>query len=59
MLTKEAIEEFQDVYFKEFGIRLSMTEATEKASDLMRLYNSVLSEKEDGSRNEKKNNKNI
>jgi len=53
MLTKEAIEEFRDVYYREFGIRLSMTEATEQASNLIRLFKSVLSG-EDDSIDEKK-----
>lgn len=54
MLSKEAFKEFQDIYYREFGIRLSMTEATEKAADLIQLFRSVLSEKEDGCANEKK-----
>lgn len=53
MLSKLAVEEFQKIYEKEFGIRLSMTEATEQASNLIRLFKSVLSG-EDDSIDEKK-----
>ncbi len=42
MLSKQAIEEFQEIYFNKFGQRLSVEEATKKATNLIRLYKSIL-----------------
>jgi len=42
MLSKQAIEEFKEIYFNKFGQRLSIEEATKKATNLIRLYKSVL-----------------
>jgi hypothetical protein len=36
MLTKQAIEEFQGIYFKTYGKELSFAEATEQAHQLIR-----------------------
>ena len=44
MLSEKAISEFQELYFKEFGKRLSLEEATEKATGLLRLYKAVMGE---------------
>jgi len=42
MLSKQAIEEFQDIYFQEFGQRLSVEEANDQALNIIRLYKTVL-----------------
>jgi len=42
MLSKKAIEEFQEIYRIEYGEELSLDEATAKAESLLRLYKSVL-----------------
>jgi len=54
MLSEEAIKEYQELYFREFGIRLSSKEAAEQASDIIRLYKTVFSTKGDDSSHEKK-----
>jgi len=59
MLSKEAFKEFQDIYLREYGIRLSMTEATEKAADLIRLYKLALSNNEGDISNETKDSQGI
>jgi len=41
-MKKEAIKEFKEIYFKEFGVRLSMAEATEKATWLFNLFKVLL-----------------
>lgn len=43
MLSKQAIEEFRVIYFKEFGKELSFADATKQANSLIRLYKTVLS----------------
>lgn len=60
MLGKEAIEEFQAIYLKEFGKRLSIEEATEHATNLLRLYKSVLlNTNNEKKSHEKKDQKNL
>jgi len=59
MLSKLAVEEFQDIYFREFGIRLSIDEVTEKASNLIRLYKLALSVNEGDVSNETKDSQGI
>jgi hypothetical protein len=44
VLSQESINEFKEIYQKEFAIKLSETEAIEKASQLIRLYKIVLSQ---------------
>jgi len=44
MLSKNAIKEFQNLYRKEFGIKLSEKEATKRASRLLGLYKAVYSD---------------
>lgn len=59
MLSQDAIKEFQDIYFREFGIRLTKAEAEEQALNLLSLYKSIISGTEEESRNEQKDNKYI
>ena len=54
MLTKEAIESFQEIYQQEFGKELSVSDATEQGSDLIRLYKLVLSANQGDASNESK-----
>lgn len=42
MLSKRAIEEFQEIYFKTFGKRLSFDDAADQALRLLRFYKFVL-----------------
>ena len=42
MLSKQAIEEFQEIYFKTYGEELSFVEATEQATQMIQLYKVVL-----------------
>ena len=42
MLQKEAIEEFKQIYKKEFGVDLSDEEASYRANNLLNLYKAVL-----------------
>ncbi|RLA95741.1 MAG: hypothetical protein DRG83_18185 [Deltaproteobacteria bacterium] len=37
-LSKKAIEEYKEIYQRQFGTRLSDREAYEEASDLLRLF---------------------
>jgi len=43
MLSKTAIKEFQYIYEKEYGKRLSASEAEKQANNLLRLYKVVYS----------------
>lgn len=45
MLSKQAIEEFTDIYLKEFGLELSFKEASEQALNLLRLYKTIVVKK--------------
>jgi len=42
MLSVKAIKEYQDIYLKEFGRKLSFEEANEQALTLIRFYKMVL-----------------
>ena len=42
MLSQTAIEEFQEIYFKSYGEKLSLSEATTQAYRLLNLYKAVL-----------------
>jgi hypothetical protein len=42
MLSEEAIKEFQELYEKLFGERISKEEALKKSISLLRLYKAVL-----------------
>jgi len=42
MLSKEAIEEFREIYLKTYGRELSFAEAAEQAHQLVRLFKFVL-----------------
>ena len=56
MLSEQAIEEFRAIYRNQYGIELPLSEATKQASNLIRLYKTVLSPLEDDtSQNEKVN----
>jgi len=54
MLTKEAIEKYQEIYQQKFGKELSIKDATEQGSDLIRLYKLVLPVYEGDAPNETK-----
>lgn len=41
MLPKEAIEEYKQIYKKEFNVELDDNEAIKRASNLFRLFNAV------------------
>jgi hypothetical protein len=42
MLSKQAIEEFQEIYLKTYGKELSFAEASEQAHQMIRLFKFVL-----------------
>jgi len=42
MLSKQAIEEFQDIYLKKYGRELSFAEATEQAHQFLRFFKFVI-----------------
>ncbi|MBT3877824.1 MAG: hypothetical protein HOF76_02065 [Candidatus Scalindua sp.] len=42
MLSEQAIEEFKVIYRNQYGIELSLAEATKQANCLIRLYKAVL-----------------
>jgi len=46
MLSQEAIREFKTIYCSTYGIDLSIAEATELATHLIRFYKLVLNQKE-------------
>ena len=41
MLTRQAVEEFQEIYRRRYGVSLSEADALEMASGLLNLYRSV------------------
>lgn len=43
MLSKQAIEEFRIIYRNQYGMELSIADATKQANSLIRLYKAVLS----------------
>jgi len=43
MLSEQAIEEFRAIYRNQYGIELPLSEATKQASNLIRLYKTILS----------------
>lgn len=45
MLSRQAIEEFQSLYRQKFGRELSLQDATEQATNLLRLYKSIFKTK--------------
>ncbi len=47
MLSKQAIEEYITIYRNQYGIELSLAEATKHANGLIRLYKAVLPPLED------------
>lgn len=48
MVSKEAVEEFQEVYLREYGRKLSYSQAEKQANNLLQLYKSFLNQsKED------------
>jgi len=49
-LPKEAVEEFQAIYEKEFGEKLGYAEASFKASKLVNLYQTIFSHKVNNSK---------
>ena len=42
MLSEQAIKEFQDIYFSEYGAMLAFDDAASKAESLLRLYKAIL-----------------
>jgi len=42
MLNEQAVREFQDIYFSEYGTSLSFDEASVSAEGLLSLYRAVL-----------------
>jgi hypothetical protein len=53
MLSKQAIKEFQDIYFTEYGETLAFEKAAASAESLLRLYKAVFKPSiHKGSRNE-------
>ena len=44
MLSKQAIEEFQEIYLRTYGEELPLAEAAEQANRLVNLYKAVLGE---------------
>jgi hypothetical protein len=44
MLTRQAVEEFREIYRRRYGVSLSETDALEMASGLLNLYRSVYAE---------------
>jgi hypothetical protein len=42
MLSKQAVEEFQEIYLKTYGEELSFAEATQQATQIIQLYKVVL-----------------
>jgi hypothetical protein len=48
MISEKAVQEFRDLYKAEFGIELSLEEATDKANNLIGLYKVVLGDEKPG-----------
>lgn len=46
-LPKEAIDQFKEIYLREFGLELSQNEATQRANDLFNLFKTLLKPKLD------------
>ena len=44
MLTRQVVEEFQEIYRRRYGVSLSETDALEIASGLLNLYRTVYAE---------------
>ncbi len=42
MMPEKAVQEFQELYFRRFGVKLSDAEAREQAGNLLRLYRILL-----------------
>ncbi len=53
MLSEKAVQEFRDLYKSEFGIELSLEDATEKAYRLIGFYKAVFREPPANQENEK------
>jgi hypothetical protein len=58
MLPKIAIEEFKQLYFKNFKIQLSDEEATRRANNLVNLFAAVYGDNSERLPNNKNNNVN-
>ena len=56
MLNEQAIKEFQDIYFSEYGEAISFDEASAKAESLLRLYRAVFKPSKTGNHNGSKAN---
>lgn len=52
MLSKQAIEEFQEIYLKTYGKALSFAEASEQAHQMIRLFKFVLKQPADSGTND-------
>ncbi len=51
MITKEAIKEFQEIYFKEYGETLAFDEAAARAESFLRFFKAVVKPSSKGSHN--------
>ena len=52
MITKEAIEEFQQIYFKEYGEALTFDEAAARAESFLRFFKAIVKPSIKGSNND-------
>ena len=42
MLPKKAVDQYKEIFFREFGIKLKNKEATQKANELIELFKVLL-----------------
>ena len=52
MITKEAIKEFQEIYFKEYGEALAFEEAAARAESFLRFFKAIVKPSNKGSHND-------
>jgi len=52
MLSEQAIKEFQEIYFKEYGEALAFEEAAAKAENFLRFFKAVVKPSTKGSHND-------
>ncbi len=52
MLSKQAIEEFQEIYFKEYGEALALEEAAARAESFLRFFKAIVKPSIKGSHND-------
>lgn len=51
MLSKEAVKEFQEIYFKEYGEALAFEEAATRAEGFLRFFKAIVKPSTKGSHN--------